>query len=454
MAGSLVTACIAFAAFHNFIHLAWAQEFTNSDGLVFFTGSNGVSFGDPATPTGPYTEPTERVTITQTRRPDDVTSSRSSTLGTETEESRVTTSTEQDYTIITGRETSTRLSGNFSTTATSTSARPVNTQPCNNYVELCERKYSNITEVGCHNSPFVRQNNAASNQHYEVTTQLHDGVRFLQAQMHWIDDQDEPHFCHTSCDLLDAGPISDWLTEVKNWVEEHPFDVITILLGNGGYGDVAYAPAEMYVPWIESTGILNYVYRPSVRPMVLDDWPTLGSMILKGQRVVMFMDYEADPENFPWLLDEFSQMWETPFNPVDREFPCTVQRPPDMEDDKARDRLYLLNHNLNLNYPLFGSDILVPAVVLLNETNAVEGYGSLGVSTQGCVEDWGRAPNILNVDFYDVGNGSVFEVAAQFNNVTYNRECCGRAPNGSARPTIPLRIEVVLLVALLIMIHG
>ncbi|KAG7109571.1 putative secreted protein like [Verticillium longisporum] len=232
--------------------------------------------------------------------------------------------------------------------------------------------------------------------------------------MHWIDGQDEPHFCHTSCDLLDAGPITDWLTEVKDWVEEHPFDVITILLGNGGYGDVAYAPAEMYVPWIESTGILQ----------------------------------------FPWLLDEFTQMWETPFNPVDREFPCTVQRPPDMEDDKARDRLYLLNHNLNLNYPLFGSDVLVPAVVLLNETNAVEGYGSLGVSTQGCVEDWGRAPNVLNVDFYDVGDGSVFEVAAQFNNVTYNRECCGRAPNGSARPTIPLRVEVVLLVALLIMIHG
>ncbi|KAL9946018.1 hypothetical protein ACHAQF_002471 [Verticillium nonalfalfae] len=258
----------------------------------------------------------------------------------------------------------------------------------------------------------------------------------------------------SSANVLSAGPITDWLTEVKNWVEEHPFDVITILLGNGGYGDVAYAPAEMYVPWIESTGILQYVYQPPVRPMVLDDWPTLGSMILKGQRVVMFMDYEADPERFPWLLDEFSQMWETPFNPVDREFPCTVQRPPDLEDDKARDRLYLLNHNLNLNYPLFGSDILVPAVVLLNETNAVEGYGSLGVSTRGCVEDWGRAPNVLNVDFYDVGDGSVFEVAAQFNNVTYNRECCGGAPNGSARPTIPLRIEVVLLVALLIMIHG
>jgi hypothetical protein len=41
--------------------------------------------------------------------------------------------------------------------------------------------------------------------------------------------------------------------------------------------------------------------------------------------------------------------------------------------------------------------------------------------------DWGRAPNFLLVDYYNYGNfpGSVFEVAAQHNNVTYNRNCCG-----------------------------
>jgi hypothetical protein len=35
----------------------------------------------------------------------------------------------------------------------------------------------------------------------------------------------------------------------------------------------------------------------------------------------------------------------------------------------------------------------------------------------------------LLVDFYNEGptNGSVFEVAAKANNVTYDRECCGMA---------------------------
>jgi len=42
-----------------------------------------------------------------------------------------------------------------------------------------------------------------------------------------------------------------------------------------------------------------------------------------------------------------------------------------------------------------------------------------------CIADWDRPPNFLLVDYYNEGNGSVFEVAAQMNNVTYNRKCCG-----------------------------
>ena len=44
-------------------------------------------------------------------------------------------------------------------------------------------------------------------------------------------------------------------------------------------------------------------------------------------------------------------------------------------------------------------------------------------------EDWGRPPNFLLVDYYNIGpensNGSVFQVAANMNNVTYHGNCCG-----------------------------
>lgn len=222
----------------------------------------------------------------------------------------------------------------------------------------------------------------------------------------------------------------------------HPYDVVTILLGNGNY-----STPDLYAPFIESTGILQYAYEPPFLPMTLDDWPTLSEMILRGKRVVMFLDYMADQQKFPWLLDQFSQMWESPFDPMDRAFPCTVQRPPDLADDAARNRLYLLNHNLNAEYNIFGASILVPAVSLLNVTNNVTGYGSLGVGAQQCTQDWGRPPKILNVDYYNYGGypGSVFEVQAKMNNVTYTRECCGKV--ASASPAGPAASALVMIVA-------
>jgi hypothetical protein len=75
--------------------------------------------------------------------------------------------------------TASRSSGNSTNTASSTSsaALPVNTQPCNNYPEFCNRRYSNITEVCSHNSAFVVPNNAGSNQELSIEDQLNDGIR-------------------------------------------------------------------------------------------------------------------------------------------------------------------------------------------------------------------------------------------------------------------------------------
>lgn len=298
-------------------------------------------------------------------------------------------------------------------------AQPTNITPCNNYPEFCSRRYGNITEVSAHNSPFVKTGNAAANQQLGVTNQLNDGIRLLQGQMHFGNDS-TPHFCHTSCEILDAGPITTYLTEVREWVAAHPYDVVTILLGNGNYSAV-----EKYVPYIKSSGLDKYAYVPPKIPMGREDWPTLASMILTGKRVVFFMDYEANQGSVPWILDEFTQLWETPFDPVNRTFPCDIQRPPGLKIEDAKNRLYLVNHNLNYEISILGNSLLVPSIPLLNVTNNVTGFGSLGTSASQCKEQWGFPPKFLNVDYYNVGKGSVFEVAAKWNNVTYDRACCG-----------------------------
>ena len=95
-----------------------------------------------------------------------------------------TTTTSESLTVLVGGMQTTVI-GNASANATSSasgpaSSTPVNTQPCNSYPEFCTRKYSNITMVAAHNSPFVKQGNVAANQALDVQTQLQDGIRMCK----------------------------------------------------------------------------------------------------------------------------------------------------------------------------------------------------------------------------------------------------------------------------------
>lgn len=386
--------------------VAQKVSLSESSGVTFIKGTQTRSLEQQtAIPTGPYLSYTTQITVNYSS----TTTSSASSVSHRSMSGVVPLA-------------STAIIPNITATGPSLPALPQNTQPCNNYVEFCTRKYSNITMVAAHNSPFVRPGNAASNQDLDVEDQLNDGIRLLQGQMHFPGNSTVPHFCHTSCDELDVGPITDYLTKVRKWVDKHPYDVVTLILENGNF-----SKPEAYAPYIAQTGLLKYAYEPPYIPMKRDNWPTLGNMLLRGKRVVLFIDYMGNQTAFPWWLDEFSQMWETPFDPTNRSFPCTVQRPPGLSDKDAEERMYMINHNLNVEFSIFGEDILVPAVTLLNQTNAVSGYGSLGLTANNCRNDWGLPPNFMDVDYFNYGNfpGSVFEVAAMINNVTYNRTCCG-----------------------------
>jgi hypothetical protein len=208
-------------------------QVTVNDPRTTETGST-ITATEHATPTGSYLSYASQVTLgTSLGSISSVASFIGS--GNFSATQSVVSQTTDTRTYLSGTAQSTVTnSGNFSATASSTpTATVTNTRACNNYAEFCNRKYSNITEISCHNSPFITANNLAANQEYDVTLQLDDGVRFLQAQIQWPTNGTEPHFCHTSCDILDAGPITEWLTKVKTWVAKHPYDVVTILLGNG-----------------------------------------------------------------------------------------------------------------------------------------------------------------------------------------------------------------------------
>ena len=194
--------------------------------------------------------------------------------------------------------------------------------------------------------------------------------------------------CHTSCDLLNAGTYQSELEIVAGWLKDHPYDVVTILIVNSDLTTV-----ENFVPAIQNSGLAEYLYTPKYVPQHKDQWPTLSEMILTNERAVVFMDYNANQTAVPYILDEFTHMWETPFSPQDPAFPCTIQRPPKLDPKDARENyMYLANHNLNLAVDVSailgnndGQTVLIPNTAVINRTNGeFDTFGQLGEMAANC----------------------------------------------------------------------
>lgn len=61
-----------------------------------------------------------------------------------------------------------------------------------------------------------------------------------------------------------------------------------------------------------AAGLDDLVYTPASVPIAKGDWPTLGTLIAAGTRLVNFLAQEADFASVPFLIDEFANVWETP----------------------------------------------------------------------------------------------------------------------------------------------
>ncbi|GAA6016099.1 hypothetical protein JCM10207_004443 [Rhodosporidiobolus poonsookiae] len=291
---------------------------------------------------------------------------------------------------------------------------------CNGYSEYCSRKYSEVSIIGAHNSYGVQKGSIAANQNYTVSTQLDNGIRMLQVQGHM--NGNDLHLCHTSCLLLDAGTFTSYLTDVKTWLDANANEVITILMVNTD----GVAPSVWAQSYTDS-GLDTYAYTPTNVPVAYADWPTYSELISSGKRVVSFLAQNADVSAVPYLLDEFTNIWETPYDQTDNAFPCTVDRVTGSSDGK----MYLMNHFLDVNTTLFGQTVAIPAEAQLEATNAVNGTGSLGAQAATCYDEHQQYPTFTLVDYYDVGNGSVFEYAAMLNGVTYKPVTIGNGSTSS-----------------------
>ncbi|EHK24583.1 uncharacterized protein TRIVIDRAFT_168453 [Trichoderma virens Gv29-8] len=271
---------------------------------------------------------------------------------------------------------------------------------CNNSPVLCDRHYNDITYMGAHDSAFLRDastgNSIAGNQYLNATLALDAGLRLLQAQVH--NENGTLHLCHTSCGLLDAGPLENWLAAINDWVVGHPSDVITILLVNSDEVNVSQFAAAF-----QQSGLSKFGFVPQSKI----EWPSLRTMIANDTRVVSFITNIDASSAAPYLLPEFDYVFETPFTVVQLDgFNCTVDRPSNAgtaSEAFGSGFMGLINHFKDQEIT---AGLIIPDtdnILLVNSANTTT-TGNLGLHIQQCNSQWNHRPSFVLVDFWDQGS--------------------------------------------------
>jgi hypothetical protein len=296
--------------------------------------------------------------------------------------------------------------------------------------------------MGAHNAAFLRDASSsfslAGNQFHNATVALSAGIRLLQAQVHLHNDV--LTLCHTACSLLSAGPLQNWLSAIKTWLDSHPNDVVTLVLVNS-----ATAPVDKFGGVFAASGLSSYGYVPEQAIDVLAEaegngttttttWPSLREMIDANKRLVVFLTNISPSPAHPYLLDEFQHIFETAYEVTSpNDFSCTIDRPSSVSggsvsDAVGRGMMGCLNH---FAYSSVTDGISVPnlgAIETVNSGwkggNGTEGgegerkeRGGLGWHMDLCVQgEWnGKRPNFVLVDFWD--KGDVLDVGDRLNGV-------------------------------------
>ena len=198
-----------------------------------------------------------------------------------------------------------------SDTATVTSPTP---RICNGSELYCDRPYNAFATVCTHNA-FANEVDGfvvpTPNQIPSFTTQLEDGVRCLMLDLY--ESGNELYLCHGLCGIWGQRKLVPALSEIDAWMRANPTEVVTFILES-------YIDESQVSDALTQAGLGQLVYRHNAPPG--SPWPTLGTMIEREQRLVVFTDDNAANGN--WHLDWDAYGWETPYN--DSTFTCSDGR--------------------------------------------------------------------------------------------------------------------------------
>ena len=246
---------------------------------------------------------------------------------------------------------------------------------CNGHPELCARALDDVVLLRTHNSMSSEERGYhiwSRNHTFAVPTQLADGVRALNIDVYF--EEDELIVYHGFRDL-GWQPLDAILTELSDFLEANPHEVITLDFQQG-------APMDVTVAALQAHALASFFHaQPLDAP-----WPTLEQMIDDGRRLVVFSSgTDGTPD---WMHDknvyihgDITQAQSTD------DLGCVVNDPPSA--------FPLLAINNVLTDPIASPDLADQA-----NTNPF-----MLERLERCVQELGRVPNHVSVDYYSRGDG-------------------------------------------------
>ncbi|NLU75954.1 hypothetical protein HCC61_25435 [Streptomyces sp. HNM0575] len=230
---------------------------------------------------------------------------------------------------------------------------------CNGSARLCHLRYDQAAYLTTHNSMSSTADRFISPlQDGDITTQLDDGARALLVDTHTWERSDQVAerlkvsdlapgmrrkvadvidrtgparpglwLCHATC-RAGALPLVGTLREIRTWMDQHPSEVVTLVVQNGISG-------EQTASAFRKAGLKHLLYTPDRDPGT--PWPTLGEMVDDNKRLVVFSEGSGGPA--PWYRGFYRYGMETPYDFRDpRSMSCAPNR------GGTGKRLFLLNH--------------------------------------------------------------------------------------------------------------
>jgi hypothetical protein len=218
---------------------------------------------------------------------------------------------------------------------------------CEGAAALCERRLNEVVFAGTHNS-FAASAEPGwhfANQRYGISRQLDDGIRALLLDIHFgeydpttgrvrtdldaegsdrnkvaeqvparalhladriagrvgvgtLSGTPETYLCHTLCEL-GAEPLDRELEVIKGFLEGHPDQVVIVIVED-------YVPPAAIERAFEHAGLTRYLATLNRRQPL----PTLGELIERGQRLVVFAEEKGGSP--AWYMPAFSFIQDTP----------------------------------------------------------------------------------------------------------------------------------------------